>query len=435
MTSRSIARPTPIRVLVFPCGSEIGLELHRALAWARPVELWGATSTSDSHGRFVYRRCVQDLPWINDPELIPALQKLVQREQIDLLYPAHDDAVVLFAEHAADFDCGVVGSIGTTARLCRSKRRTYNALSDVVRVPAVYQHVEDIPQFPVFLKPDEGQGSRGTYTADTPEQVRAFASRDPSVLILEYLPGREFTIDCFTDRSGVLRFVGGRERIRVQNGISVHTAPVDDVRLSDMANVINSRLRLRGGWFFQVKEDAGGELVLLEVSARIAGSMAVHRVRGTNLPLLSVYDALEMDVDVTPQHWSIELDRALINRYHVSFAYEHVYIDLDDCIIHNGSVEPLVAAFLVQCAARDIGLHLVTRHAGQLEHTLRRHRLDRLFDEVIHCAPEEAKSEYVKQPSAIFIDDSFRERAEVASVRGIPVFDLDAIECLIDWRR
>ena len=41
------------KVLVFPCGSEIGLELHRALGKAKEVVLYGASSVSD-HGEFVY---------------------------------------------------------------------------------------------------------------------------------------------------------------------------------------------------------------------------------------------------------------------------------------------------------------------------------------------------------------------------------------------
>jgi hypothetical protein len=43
-----------VNVLVFPCGSEIGLELHRSLKDIRFVNLFGASSVSD-HGEFVIR--------------------------------------------------------------------------------------------------------------------------------------------------------------------------------------------------------------------------------------------------------------------------------------------------------------------------------------------------------------------------------------------
>ena len=35
---------------------------------------------------------------------------------------------------------------------------------------------------------------------------------------------------------------------------------------------------------------------------------------------------------------------------------------------------------------------------------------------------------------AIFIDDSFAERRQVRESCGIPVFDLDMVESLLDWR-
>ena len=48
--------------------------------------------------------------------------------------------------------------------------------------------------------------------------------------------------------------------------------------------------------------------------------------------------------------------------------------------------------------------------------------------------PEEEKVDRIKEPSSIFIDDSFSERARVKRKLGIPVFSADAVESLIDWR-
>ena len=51
----SFLRLRPVNVLVFPCGSEIGLEIHAALRHAKDICLHGASSVSD-HGEFVYAR-------------------------------------------------------------------------------------------------------------------------------------------------------------------------------------------------------------------------------------------------------------------------------------------------------------------------------------------------------------------------------------------
>ena len=57
-----------------------------------------------------------------------------------------------------------------------------------------------------------------------------------------------------------------------------------------------------------------------------------------------------------------------------------------------------------------------------------------LFEEIRVIDVLEEKSDYIKEKKAIFIDDSFAERKRIKDRCGIPVFDVDMIESLIDWR-
>jgi len=43
------------RILVFPCGSEIGLEIHNSLRFSTHIELFGG-STIANHGKYVYKK-------------------------------------------------------------------------------------------------------------------------------------------------------------------------------------------------------------------------------------------------------------------------------------------------------------------------------------------------------------------------------------------
>ena len=76
------------------------------------------------------------------------------------------------------------------------------------------------------------------------------------------------------------------------------------------------------------------------------------------------------------------------------------------------------------------------KHIKDIEETLRELKIDiNLFDEIILLSKEVEKIDFmdVEVPS-IFIDDSFSERLSVAENLDIPVFDLDAVESLIDWK-
>lgn len=426
--------PRKQNVLVFPCGSEIGLELYRSLSMSAHVTLFGASSVPD-HGRFAYERHIDGMPFVDEPGFIRAVNRVIDKNQIDFLFPAHDSVVLSFAENVEQLHCRVLGSPVETCRICRSKRLTSAELASRLRVPLLFDNVKDVHKWPLFLKPDIGQGSRGTHLARNPEEVEFHRSQDPSLLLLEYLPGIEYTVDCFTDRHGDLRFAGARERVRIQNGISVNAKPVGNDTLHEMAEIINETLTFRGVWFFQVKMSDSGELTLMEIAPRVAGTMALHRNMGVNFAVLSVFDAMGMDVEILCNEVEIEIDRALTSCFKIDYDYRHLYIDLDDCLICDGKVNFAAVALLFKCINRGVQVHLLTRHAGSLDATLKQHRLAGLFDSVVRLGNGERKSDFIEHTNAIFIDDSFAERREVAESLGIPVFAVDAIECLLGGAR
>ena len=162
--------------------------------------------------------------------------------------------------------------------------------------------------------------------------------------------------------------------------------------------------------------------------------MSTHRVQGVNFPLLSLYEQLRIPVQILPNPVEVEVDRVLVSHYRPVVAYDTVYVDLDDTLILRGRVNLPVVRFLYQCVNGGKRLVLLTRHAGDPEATLRRHHLAGLFDEVIRLEAAEDKAEFVRAPSAIFIDDSFRERKAVSERRGIPTFDASMLELLFDER-
>lgn len=426
------------RVLVFPCGSEAGLEIHAALKFEKNIDLYGASSVDD-HGRFVYKNYIGDLPFISDPDFIDEFNKVIKDNEIDWVFPAYDDVLLHLSLHRDALAAPLLTSSPEVVYTARSKRRTYEHLAGCNFVPSVYETIESVPSYPVFLKPDIGQGSQGIFLAKDRASAETHIALDPSLLICEYLPGEEFTVDCFTNRHGVTLFCGARKRARVKSGISVATFPVDlDEEVRPICEAIMDRLPFRGAWFFQVKRSKDGQLKLLEVAPRIAGSMGGFRNWGINFPALTVYDFAGHDVKVLRNPHSFIMDRSLASRYSLSLEYDRVYIDFDDTITSTiGKINPLVMLFLYQCMADGKSIVLITRHAGNVYQALEKHNIaPSLFDNIVHLRNDELKSSFMKASErAIFIDDSFSERDEVLTNKSIPVFAVDAVEALIDWRR
>ena len=419
------------KVLIFPAGTEIGLEIHAALSSCKEVQLFAAGQATSNHAELLYDQ-YYPISDIYSDNWLDELNALIKKLDIDYIFPAYDDVIVALSENREKIPATILIPPHDICLLTRSKSKTYQKLRSLIKTPIVYDSINDVVNFPVFVKPDRGQGSFGIRRANSREELVQAIGEISDPIISEYLPGREYTIDCFSDRENGLLFSGARERLRMRNGIAVSTQLFESSIFKEIAQKISDELKMQGAWFFQVKEDIDNELTLLEIGPRIAGSMAANRVQGVNFPLLSIYEAERAPLSILKNSYPVLLDRALKNKYKKSIAFDAVYIDFDDTIILDGQINLQAIQFLYKCINKQIDIILITRHAGDLQKILKNYRLDNIFDKVVHLKEGEKKSSAITHMNAIFIDDSFSERLEVQINKNIPTFDCSMIEFLID---
>lgn len=427
-----------INIMVFPCGSEIGLELHRSLKDIRFITLFGASSTED-HGAFTYQNYIGAIPFIHDPSFIDVLNRYIDENKIDFIFPALDSVIAMLSKNRERLHAELLTCPDETVQICRSKSRTYQRLAGCDFLPRVYRTPADISSYPVIIKPAESQGAQGFMVLETEKQLRYELSiRAEEQVVCEYLSGEEYTIDCFTDRHGALRYVSCRNRHRIKNGISVNSSMMPpDERVREIAETINRKMDFRGVWFFQLKRNSAGEYRLLECATRVAGTMCVERAAGINLPLLTVFDALGFEVDVPAAVGIVTVDRALHNVYRMEIDYDEVYMDFDDTVIVHDRLNFTVLRFLYQCVEKGIPIILLTRHETDIVEDLRARRLPpELFDKIICLPRSERKIDHVS-PSrkALFVDDSFAERKSMRDAFGILTLGVDSVEALLDEKQ
>jgi hypothetical protein len=419
-----------INVLVFPCGSENASEIHQALTHSIHVNLHGASSVDD-HGRFLFERYAGDLPRIGDPAFDAAFGERLKRWNIQLVFATHDTVQEYLAPKAAALGVVLVNGNEQAARIARRKSLTYALFADQEWSPRVYSCVDEVDTWPAVIKPDLGQGGNGVTRVKNVEEATAALLRVEEPLLVEYLPGEEVTVDCFTDRHRNLVLAAARTRERVRAGISMRCRNLDTAPdILEIAAQINARLILRGPWFFQLKKDRVGRWKLLEVSGRVAGAMVTQRARGINLPLMAVHDFMGRDVSPLPVNEVSLVERRILTLAQLDYEFDTVYVDFDETVIMDGKAIPSTLYFLYRMLARDKRLVLVTRHAGDVSLALDQARIaPALFSEIIHLKEGQKKSDFIRG-KAIFVDNHFPERLDVAQVCGIPVFDVDALELI-----
>lgn len=425
--------PLKKNILVFPCGSEIALDIYSSVRYSTYFNLIGANSVDD-HGQYVYEDYIDGIPFVNDPAFIPTLSKIVKERNIDAIYPAMDIVITMTKQYEEELGCKVIAPPVETTEICLSKKLTYECLHGVVNIPKVYDP-QNIPneEFPVFAKPIVGYSAKGTMKLNSQKEVANYLESKENMLVVEYLPGEEFTVDCFTDKEGMLLFSGARKRNRVSNGISVNTFFAEDqTEFNVFAQKINAKIKLRGAWFYQVKRNKDGNLTLLEIAARLGGSSLLSRAVGVNFALLTLFDAFDYKVCVFKNDYHVILDRALESKYKIDVNFDSVYCDYDDCLIlDKKTVNVELVKFLYKCLNEKKKIYLLSKHEHtDLSEELRYFRLDHLFDEIIHIEPTSNKADYISSPKAIFIDDSNAERLNIKNKLNIPVFAPEMIDVL-----
>lgn len=428
--------------MIFSGGAYPGIEIYYALKDSVVFHPIMASSYAD-HSSFVTEDYMENLPFTYEEDFAEKLNKILVARDVEFIIPTHDTIAMVLMENAENLAATIVCSPKETAELCRFKSKTYKKLEGCTFVPTLYKKVSNDVDFPLFAKPDDGQGSVGAQMVNDNNELKAVFD-DGKKVICEYLPGDEYTIDCFTNKNGELLFINPRKRARIQYGISARAESVDNqAPFIKIAEIVNSKIQFRGYWFIQLKEDKNGNLKLLELCTRFSGTFNHSQGYGVNLPLLAVSDFAGMNVSVTKNTYKVTTDKSFVDRYILDYEYNRVYVDYDDTITSKKgkSVNPFVMAYLYQCKNEGKEVILLTRHSVSdgsiLSDDMERLGLSSsLFDKIIELTWNDEKTNYIdnKKPS-IFIDNSFAERRKVFEKLDIPVFDVTHVACLFDWRK
>ncbi len=422
-------------VLIFGGGGYNAIQLYFALKNTlryHPILI----SSNDNHSAFICKEAVTDLPYDSDPGFYDALNRCIAKTNAEFIIPTHDTAALRLMENKEKINAVVVCSPLETARICRYKSLTYEKLAGLEFTPDVFLHDGEI-SFPIFAKDDTGQGGRNSAVIHNREELEAL-NPEISYILCEYLPGEEVTIDCFTDRHGVLKFISPRVRTRILNGISARSENMPlTYEFNKIANEISDRIRFRGYWYIQCRQDVNGKYKLMEISTRFAGTFGLTKNLDVNLPLLALRDFEGQDVEILPNDYHITLDKSYIDRYRIDYRYERVYFDFDDTLVFERKKYNTEAIrFLYQCMNKGLRLILITKHAYDIEETMNRIKFNKdIFDEIIEVPADQKKYLYMNNEiPSIFIDNAFEERKAVKENLHMPAFDTCNIECLIDWR-
>jgi carbamoyl-phosphate synthase large subunit len=287
------------RVLVTGAGGPAAVTLLRSYVTRDDVEVLAGDIDPVAVGLYLVPRNRRHLILRgDDPGFVDHLLALCQSEGVSVLIPTVDSELLEVARRRADFSAvGVTVACASaeTMAICLDKAVLAQRCVGVVPVPrtAILDESFDPAGWPlpVITKPRSGSGSRDIVLVTDPAQW-ATLSHAGDLLVQEYLPGEEYSIDVLAGQDGGVIAAVPRSRLKVDSGISVAGRTHRNPELEQLAINVAKAIGLTGVANVQARQAVDGHFALLEVNPRFPGAMVLTVGAGIDMPALVLDAAL-----------------------------------------------------------------------------------------------------------------------------------------------
>jgi carbamoyl-phosphate synthase large subunit len=232
-------------------------------------------------------------PLSSEQGFVDSILKICRKENVKLLIPTRDDELLLFAQNRQSLEkqgIRVMVSSPNVIEICRDKYKFYQFLKQVnMPTPATYVpgevDLKTLNAYPFLIKSRYGAGNKNVFKADNAQELQCFVHYVTDPLIQEFIKGKEYTVDVFSDFDGNVITVVPRERIDVVGGESYKGKTIEDGRMVQRAKAIAESLGTTGHITLQCIEAADG-VKFIEANPRFGGGAMLGITAGANTPLL-----------------------------------------------------------------------------------------------------------------------------------------------------
>ncbi len=282
------------------------------------------------------------VPKVKDKKYIKTMLDICKSEKITTIIPQYTDELLPLSENIGLFrDIGVeilVTEDIERLKIANNKVSLYEFFKDRPYIPkySVAHKLASVraaalemgyPDTPLCIKPASGEGGKG-FRILTEEKFDMFNESDsgtkttlaayikqlkkmdriPELLITEYLPGKEYSVDCVC-KNGSPFICIPRQRIETSMGVATVALVERNEELINYSNEIISSLNLSYNINIQFKYSAGGAPKLLEINPRVSGSLIANYGAGINMLESSLKLAYGIPVEKPDIKWGTKMIR------------------------------------------------------------------------------------------------------------------------------
>jgi carbamoyl-phosphate synthase large subunit len=311
------------------------------------ISLTVADANEHAVGRYLNERFYQ-IPAASANDFIEKILALCVKENIQVIMPLVTRELFVFAANIEKFNqlgIRVLLSDSEALHIANNKSELLQFLQTkgiatpdfrVVNSLAAFKNaLSDLgyPAKTVCFKPSVANGSRGFRILSSQQNdfdllfnqkpnstyislekiIEIYSQHEkefPELLVSEYLPGEEYSVDCLANQ-GECIIALPRLRSIMREGISIAGVFEQDQEIIAYCQQIISAIKLHGNIGIQVKRADDGSFKILEINPRVQGTIVAAMGAGVNLPLLAVKQAMQMPIEpaAIPIKWGTRFIR------------------------------------------------------------------------------------------------------------------------------
>lgn len=244
------------------------------------------------------------VPRAGNISYIPTIKDIVRENDIGLIVPLTDldlRSLSRRSDEFAELNCTVMVGPEPTIRLCRDKKRFADHLVkqglSTIRTFALGQFRKE-PFYPCFVKPIRGSAGLGTAMIKSGRELRAHIHTfGDQLLVQDYVPGQEFTVDVYRTREGEVKAVVPRQRLMVRSGEVDQGVTVYDQNIIDMTlRLVDIMDGLWGVFCCQCRRPSGDKPHFFELNPRFGGGVPLSLAAGVDFPLYLLQEIFELPI-------------------------------------------------------------------------------------------------------------------------------------------
>ncbi len=308
----------------------------------REIHVIGTDVNDFVIGKYLCDEFEKISPARNEDDYLTDLLQLCKAKGVKIILPQNTAELSILSKHKkvfSDIGVGIVVSDFKAIENANNKYKLFQVAEKLGIPVAKYALVSDFehleiearklgwPREKVVVKPPVSNGSRGVRViVEDIDRKKAFYEEKPSslfitlselysvlgdefpeLIVMEYLPGDEYTVDVYKQRDEIIAIP--RKRLIVRSGITFAASLENNDFLIKCSHELADALDLSFCFGFQYKQHENGMPLLLESNPRIQGTMVMSTLAGANIIYRSVKDLLGETSPSINVNWRTKLLR------------------------------------------------------------------------------------------------------------------------------